>query len=186
MLLKWISCTVPDRDAFAAAQRGWGALSDLPGFLGQAGGWSRHTPGLAQIFGCWRDHAAYQAFMSGPHDRIAAGQAGTYGTIQVRLFDALPIAGRAPGFAGASLLRLDFVRAQPAPPASPGFAGGVLARRAPGDYLVLTAWRSTADHDDLTAIDGDRITIDPTWTVRPLRSGSPGDSGFVRPGRRPR
>ncbi|WP_328459756.1 YdbC family protein [Actinoplanes sp. NBC_00393] len=108
MLIKWVSCTTTDPAAFATAQAGWNALRDLPGFLGQAGGWSQHEPGRAQIIGCWHDQAAYRAFMSGAHDRIAAGQAGTYDTIQVRIFPARQDIGRpfSPGFAEAILEQL--------------------------------------------------------------------------------
>jgi heme-degrading monooxygenase HmoA len=201
MLIKWVSCTTTDPAAFTTAQAGWNALRDLPGFLGQAGGWSRPDPGRAQIVGCWRDRAAYQAFMSGAHDRIAAGQAGTYDTIQVRVFPAGQDIGRPlpSGFAEAALLRLAhcrvrpghhprFVRAQhtlwnPGMTAAPGFRSGAFAHDPPDDHLVLTAWQTVADHDayardrfpilhrrsgvtdDLAAIAGDQILLDPAWTV---------------------
>ncbi|MBG0567611.1 YdbC family protein [Actinoplanes aureus] len=88
MLIKWVTCTTSDPAAFATGQSAWAGLRDLPGFLGQAGGWSRHEPGRAHIVAWWQDRASYQAFMAGPHDRLAAAQAGAYDTIQVRLFDA--------------------------------------------------------------------------------------------------
>ena len=88
MLIKWVVCTVTDRPGFSTGQSGWGELRDLPGFLGQSGGWSRTGPDRAEIVACWQDDASYQAFMAGPHDRLAAAQSGTYDSIQVRLFEA--------------------------------------------------------------------------------------------------
>ena len=86
-LVKWVVCRAADRAAFHRAQLAWARLRDVPGFLGQRGGWSRRDDSVAHIVGCWADRAAYDAFMNGVHDGIAAGQAGTYTAIEVRLFD---------------------------------------------------------------------------------------------------
>ncbi|GGN51154.1 hypothetical protein FHR83_003901 [Actinoplanes campanulatus] len=163
-LIKWVTCAVTDTDGFHTGQSGWGELRARPGFLGQSGGWSRNTPGYAHVFGLWHDHAAYRAFMAGPHDRLAAAQAGTYRSIEVRLFEAIET-----GLSAAGLVRLahcrvhpgldhDFVRAQqtvwtPGMAAAPGFRGCSFGTAdAPGrpgqiEFLVLSGWASAADHD---------------------------------------
>ncbi|HET8683432.1 MAG TPA: YdbC family protein [Micromonosporaceae bacterium] len=89
MLVKWVWCGVVDRAAFDGGQRGWGGLRGLPGFLGQGGGYSRSRPAVAHIFSCWADPHSYETFMAQAHDRFAATQAGTYRSIEVRLFDRL-------------------------------------------------------------------------------------------------
>ncbi|BBH67915.1 DUF4937 domain-containing protein [Actinoplanes sp. OR16] len=164
MLVKWITCRVTGRAAFDLGQRAWAQLHSVDGFLGQGGGWSRETPGVAQIFGFWSDPAAYQAFMDGAHDRIAAAQAGTFGDISVRVLDQrLGIAAGLPaGLAGSSLLRLahcrvrghrrdHFVQMQalvwnPGMAASGGMRGGVLAEGAEAEFLVVSGWETAADH----------------------------------------
>ncbi|MEV6301427.1 DUF4937 domain-containing protein [Actinoplanes sp. NPDC051861] len=196
-IFKFVTCTVTDRAAFSAAQAGWGELCSLPGFLGQMGGWSRSSPDRAHLFASWRNQSDYDAFMRGPHDRLAAPQSGTYTATEVRLFSAdAPLQA---GFAGAALLRFascqvhpgrqsHFVRAQstiwtPGMKRAPGFLGAVFSHRDPADFLVLSAWRSEADHAryqksyfpalrleseahlDLATITGDQIDVVPTWTL---------------------
>jgi Domain of unknown function (DUF4937 len=165
MLIKWITCGGADRTAFDAGQRAWSELRGQPGFLGQGGGWSRREPGLAQVFGCWADRPSYETFMAGTHDRIATAQAGSYQSIEVRLFErCLDIGERfRADFARASLARLaycrvpaarqdHFVAAQadvwnPAMSSSPGMRGGAFARRGETEFLVLSLWQSAPDHD---------------------------------------
>jgi heme-degrading monooxygenase HmoA len=200
-LIKWITCEAPDSAAFGRAQLAWAQLHGVPGFLGQAGGWSRNTPGLAQIFGFWSDTAHYQAFMDREHVRIAAAQAGTFDHLRIRVLDrrfgigpGLPA-----GLSGASLLRLahcrvregrgdHFVRVQaevwnPGMAAAPGMCGGVFAQCGEAEFLVLSAWRTTEDHQryrderfgrlrrraepaaDLDSLTGDLIDVEPGWTV---------------------
>ncbi|MFC7533176.1 DUF4937 domain-containing protein [Actinoplanes sp. GCM10030250] len=164
MLVKWITCWAPDRVAFGVGQQAWAELHGVPGFLGQGGGWSRNTAGVAQIFGLWNDPASYQAFMGGAHDRIAAAQVGTFDEVRVRIFDQRLVIGE--GFpadhSAASLLRLahchvrkrrqaHFVRAQadvwnPGMAAAPGMCGGVFAQSGEAEFLVLSAWRTAGDH----------------------------------------
>lgn len=165
VLIKWIRCRVADSGAFSQAQLTWAGLRGLPGFLGQAGGWSRHEPGLAHVFGCWAGRPSYEAFMTETHDRIAPVQMDTYDEIVVRLFERrLDIGGRFPAdFADSSLVRLahchvpatrqaHFIRAQ-AEVWNPGMAGaagmrrGVFARRGESEFLVLSLWRSAMDHE---------------------------------------
>ncbi|MEJ3748530.1 DUF4937 domain-containing protein [Actinomycetes bacterium KLBMP 9797] len=201
MLIKWVACRVVNREAFHRAQRAWVELHGLPGFLGQCGGWSRREDGLAHIIACWADEPSYQAFMTGSHDEIAAAQIGTYGALDVRLFDHRLDIGE--GFlinnGRAALLRLaychvrthrqaHFIQAQtevwnPGMAAAPGMRGGMFAERAEAEFLVMSLWRSTADHEgylvgrfmelrrlanaaeDLDAVTGDLVDLEPAWTV---------------------
>ncbi|MCU7730043.1 YdbC family protein [Actinoplanes sp. KI2] len=164
MLVKWITCRPTDRAAFGLGQQAWARLHGTPGFLGQGGGWSRETPGVAQIFGFWSDQPSYQSFMDDAHDLIAAAQTGTFDDLRVHVLDQrLGIAHGLPaGLGGASLLRLahchvpehrrdHFIQAQarvwnPGMAASHGMRGGVFAEGAETEFLVLSAWETPADH----------------------------------------
>lgn len=201
VLVKWITCEVVDRSGFDRGQRAWAALQGAPGFLGQGGGWSCQDPGTAHLFASWADRASYQAFMDGQHDDIAAAQAGTYAGIGVRVLEHRLDVGRpvSPGFPGASLLRLaychvrpgrigHFISAQagvwnPGMASAPGMLGGVFAQAADTEFLVLSMWRSPADHEkyraerfaglrrraaateDLTDVAGDLVEVERTWSV---------------------
>ncbi|MEV6712541.1 DUF4937 domain-containing protein [Lentzea sp. NPDC051208] len=88
VLIKWIRCRVTDPAAFDRGQRGWGALADVPGFLGQRGGWGE--PGIAHVVAFWRSAADHAAFLAGSHDALAAAQQGSYAEIDVRLFEGDP------------------------------------------------------------------------------------------------
>ena len=165
MLVKWVRCHVVDAAAFERGQRGWAALSGLPGFLGQCGGWSRREPGVAHVLACWRGAGEHAAFLRGAHDGIAAGQAGSYDRIEVRLLDrVLDVgAGVPPDLPAGAVARLahcrvrpdrvaHFERAQaevwnPGMRAAPGMRGGVFARRDPAEFLVFSVWRTVADHE---------------------------------------
>lgn len=176
-------------------------LSTLSGFIGQGGGWSHREPNVAHVFSCWIDRAHHQTFIDGVHDRVAAGQAATYRAIEVEFFDHLldigtPFRG---DFTDAAVLRLaycqvrsgrqqHFVNAQkqvwnPGMTASPGMLGGLFASDAQTDFLVLSMWRSLADHeryrnerfpqlrdraavtDDVDHINGDLIDVEHAWQV---------------------
>jgi len=65
MLATWVRCTVTDRSGFIAGQAGWGRLRGLPGFLGRCGGWDRHDPDTAHLFGFWTDRFSYHDFLAG-------------------------------------------------------------------------------------------------------------------------
>jgi len=164
MLVKWITCRAADRAAFDRGQRAWAGLRGIPGFLGQAGGWSGNAADIAQIFGFWSDQSSYQTFMDRAHDRIAAAQTATFDELQVRLFQhRLDIGDGFPSdLSTVSLLRLahcrvrergqvHFVRSQadvwnPGMAASHGMRGGVFAQRGDSEFLVLSAWRTAHDH----------------------------------------
>ena len=90
MLIKLMTVRTTDPDAFHQAQLAWNQLRDVPGFLGQCGGWSRAEAGVAHLVACWSDRAGYDAFMAGPHDRIFGGQSRTYDSLEVHLVDAEP------------------------------------------------------------------------------------------------
>jgi heme-degrading monooxygenase HmoA len=72
MLFKWITCRVHEhmRDAFFAAQTKWTTLANMPGFIGQLGGWDLKSRNEACILGIWQDQESYNAFMDQHHDRI--------------------------------------------------------------------------------------------------------------------
>jgi heme-degrading monooxygenase HmoA len=202
MLIKWISCEVTDHQGFDLGQRAWRILDGQPGFIGQGGGWSRHRPHLAHVFSCWTDREHYLTFMNSAHDRVAARQAATFRSIEVNLFARLldigtPMRG---DITGASVLRVahcrvrsgrqsHFMTAQtkvwnPGMTASPGMLGGLFAGDGKADFLVLTMWRSIADHeryrmerfpelrhraavtDDLDHLGGDLIDVEHAWQVR--------------------
>jgi hypothetical protein len=90
MLIKLMTVRTADPDAFHRAQLAWDQLRDVPGFLGQDGGWSRDEAGVAHIVGCWQDRASYDAFMAGPHDRILGGRPRAYDSIEVQVVDLVP------------------------------------------------------------------------------------------------
>jgi heme-degrading monooxygenase HmoA len=201
VLIKWVACRSADRAAFDRGQQAWADLRGVAGFLGQCGGWSRRDGGLAHIFGWWADESSYRTFMAETHDRIAAVQAGSYRSLDVRLFDkCLDIgAGFVADNTRGALLRLahchvrahrqaHFVRAQaevwnPGMSAAPGMLGGTFAQRGDAEFIVLSQWRSMADHEDyrnnrfmdlrersgaaedLDAVTGDLIDLEPKWTV---------------------
>jgi quinol monooxygenase YgiN len=164
MLIKWITCHVTDRDDFDRGQRRWEELSQLAGFVGQGGGWSRSTPENAHIFGCWEDRSSYDRFMAESHDRVAVTQLAAYDAIEVRFFESLLTIGE--GFsadlAGTQVVRLahcrvrsdrreHFVAAQadvwnPGIAAAPGMLGGVFGTSGETEFLVLTEWDSGEDH----------------------------------------
>lgn len=85
MLLKWIVCQVSEeqKESFSEAQASWKKLSDVPGFLGQWGGWNLKEPMEACILSLWSDQESYQTFMSQIHDRIFlnSNQEATYKSI---------------------------------------------------------------------------------------------------------
>ncbi|HEX8869648.1 MAG TPA: DUF4937 domain-containing protein [Lentzea sp.] len=194
MLIKWVRCRVTDASTFSRGQEGWRPLTDVPGFLGQWGGWSE--PGVAHVVALWRSPDDHTAFLAGPHDRLAAAQTGTFDRIDVRLFDReLDMGGPRDG----AVVRLahchvragredHFVRAQsevwtPGMTAA-GMRGGVFGRNG-SEFLVLSWWASSEEHaryqadafpalraasqavDDLSAITGALVALEQSWTVPP-------------------
>jgi hypothetical protein len=164
VLVKWIRCGVVDRPGFDRGQRRWAALREQPGFRGQGGGWSRSQPGVAHLFAFWDGQHAYDAFMAGPHDGIAAGQEGTFEMLAVRLFEhRLDVkVGFEPLFSDADLLRVALCKVRPdradhftlmqqrvwnpAMAGSPGMLRGVFGQGAGNDFLVLSLWDTATEH----------------------------------------
>jgi hypothetical protein len=196
VLIKWVVVRVSDRAAFHQGQQGWATARRCAGFVGQCGGWSRADATVAHIIGGWTDGFSYRAFMAGAHDGIAAAQAGTYHGTEVRLFDHCRDtgAGMFAATGSAALLRLvhGHVRAErldrfvhacqmwtPGPTVAPGLRGGAFARHGASEFLMVSRWRTVADHDryfsvrtersgasdDLTAIADELIDLEPSWTV---------------------
>lgn len=155
MLLKWIRCSADDPGAFARGQLAWAGLRGLPGFLGQRGGWS----GDAHVIALWSDVDSHARFVAGPHDALAAGQAGTYRHADVRLLEAEPF-GKPLG--GGEVLRLAHCRVRPdrvqhfrrmqtevwngGMAAAPGFVGGLFGCRDTTEFLVVSQWESVEAH----------------------------------------
>ncbi|MEU3372468.1 YdbC family protein [Streptomyces sp. NPDC006660] len=201
MLVTWIRCTVVDRRGFERGQRKWAGLLGEPGFRGQGGGWSRTRPDVAHVFGFWESRAFYDSFMARSHDGLAAAQSGTYKDIECKLFGhRFDIkTGFEPHFADADVVRVahctvreerveHFALMQqkvwnPAMAGSPGMVRGAFAEAPGHEFLVLSMWRSAAEHgkyradrverlsllaqteSDITALSGDVVELDPQWTV---------------------
>lgn len=156
---------------------------------------------MAHVFGFWESRAFYDSFMARSHDRLAAAQSGTFKNIQVKLFDHRfdVKTGFEPRFTDADVVRVAHctVRADraehytlmqqkvwnPAMAGSPGMVRGLFGD-APGDeFLVLSMWRSAAEHGkyqvdrverlsvraqtdvDIAAVTGDIVELESTWTV---------------------
>jgi hypothetical protein len=160
VLVKWMRCRVLDRVPFEQGQLAWKALLGEPGFRGQGGGWGRERPDEAHVFCCWENRSYYDTFMAGPHDALAAVQAGTYDRADVRLFEQRQEVkvGFAALFSDADLLRVAHCRVRPgqvehfmtmqekvwnpAMAGSPGMLRGIFAEGAGSEFLVLSMWDS--------------------------------------------
>lgn len=160
MLLKWISCDVPDgaRDRFDAGQRRWSVIADQPGLVGQAGGWA----GRAHVLALWADAASHEAFLRDRHDAVA--DAGGYTGIEVALGEvvlpmpaAVPVAEAVRGgvlrvadcrLVEGAQAHFEAVQREVWAPAmaAAGMLGGVLARTGARRYLVATFWPDAATH----------------------------------------
>ncbi|WP_169871242.1 YdbC family protein [Shouchella patagoniensis] len=98
MLLKYVICEVAPhkQEAFSSQQSSWNDLSQVSGFLGQAGGWDNTHVKKAHIISLWENEDHYQSFMENHHDAIYAhsNQAESISTIAVELFKiSVPIHG---------------------------------------------------------------------------------------------
>lgn len=159
MLLKAIQCHVlPERqEVFSRGQEHWAALAQLPGFVGQQGGWHKNT---AWVFGWWRSWQDYSAFMAEHHDPIfhRSGQAGTFGGSEISFWTSLPSAQidrrRNLKHSHASPSAQVAMNADPGSTSSHDFILLELLQLAPG------AW---ADFDDFL-----------TWRWRPGLAGAGG------------
>ncbi|MFG2389115.1 DUF4937 domain-containing protein [Streptomyces lavendulae] len=172
---KWIGCSVPTaaRERFSEGQRGWAAIADQPGLIGQVGGWDPAT-GRAHVLALWTDAAAYRRFMDERHDRVfaATGQGGgcsAIGTATGETF--LDMAGDAtdlaPVLRSATVLRVadcrllpgreeHFLEAQrevwaPGMAAAGGMLAGTVTRLGDRRCLVTTLWSGPQAHDRYVA-----------------------------------
>ncbi len=201
VLVKWTRCTVVDRRGFERGQRKWAGLLGEPGFRGQGGGWSRLRPGVAHAFSFWESRPFYDSFMARSHDRLAAAQSGTYKDPQVKLFDHRfdVKTGFEPRFTDADVVRVANSRIRedrvehyalmqekvwnPAMAGSPGMLRGLFGEAPGNEFLVLSMWRSAAEHGkyrterverlalraqiavDVVALTGDVVDLEAAWTV---------------------
>ncbi|MGW2251021.1 DUF4937 domain-containing protein [Kitasatospora sp. NPDC001660] len=193
MWVKWINCRVPNRGPghFAAAQRGWTAIADQPGLVGQIGGWNP-AGGRAYVLGLWADEDACARFMEERHDTVAEpASAGTWRVAEVATSPAvLGVPGEAAdlrdGLTRGTLLRVadchlhpgraeHFLDAQrrvwnPAMASAGGMLAGTVARLEDDRYLVTTLWTGWSAHRryarrDVAAL---RARADVTADVRAL------------------
>nr|WP_202501509.1 YdbC family protein [Streptomyces sp. SID5785] len=200
-MVKWIRCTVVDRRGFERGQRKWAGLLGEPGFRGQGGGWSRRQPDVAHVIGFWESRAFYDSFMARSHDRLASAQVGTFKDIQVKLFDhSFDVkTGFEAKFADADVVRLAHLKVHadraehftlmqqkvwnPAMAGSPGMVRGLFGEAPEAEFLVLSMWRSAAEHGkyqvdrverlsaraqtetDIAGVSGDIVGLEPSWTV---------------------
>lgn len=152
-----------DRRGFERGQRKWAGLPGEPGFRGQGGGWSRGLPEVAHVFAFWENRVFYDSFMAREHDRLAAGQSGTYKDMQVKLFEYRfdVKTGFEPHFTDADVVRVahsqvhedrvdHFALMQrrvwnPAMAGSPGMLRGVFGEAPGNEFLVLSMWQSSAE-----------------------------------------
>ncbi|MFF1481876.1 YdbC family protein [Streptomyces sp. NPDC058301] len=201
MLVKWIRCTVVDRPGFDRGQRKWAGLLGEPGFRGQGGGWSRGRPDVAHVFSFWESRPFYDSFMARSHDRLATAQSGTYKDARAKLFDHRfdVKTGFEPRFTDADVVRVAhcrvhadrverFATAQeriwnPAMAGSPGMLRGMFGEAPGHEFLVLSMWRSAAEHGkyradrverlslragteaDVAGLTGAVVDLNPSWTV---------------------
>lgn len=172
-IVKWIRCSVAggDREAFARAQRQWDVLGREPGFELQIGGWDTKNDDQACILALWATRADYDAFMSARHDAItaASGQAATYHSIAIRLFEVMfemrgTISDPIDALAAAEVLRVAQCSVHPEREAhfvsvqrdswapgmrDAGMSAGLFSAAhdaALPEYLVSSAWPSMAQH----------------------------------------
>ncbi|MFI1016521.1 YdbC family protein [Streptomyces sp. NPDC020965] len=201
MLVKWIRCTVVDPHGFERGQRKWAGLLGEPGFRSQGGGWSKARPHVAHVFSFWESRAFYDSFMARSHDRLASGQSGTYKDFQATLFDHRfdVKTGFEPRFTDVDVVRVAHCRVRadrvehyalmqekvwnPAMAGSPGMVRGLFGEASGNEFLVMSMWRSEAEHGkyrrerverlllraqteaDVAALTGDVVRLEASWTV---------------------
>lgn len=115
------------------------------------------------MFAFWENRVFYDSFMARAHDGLAAAQSGTYGDIQVKLFDHRfdVKTGFEPRFTDADVVRVAHSRVygdrvdhfalmqervwNPAMAGSPGMLRGVFGEAPGHEFLVLSMWQSSAE-----------------------------------------
>ncbi|RRJ65207.1 DUF4937 domain-containing protein [Paenibacillus oralis] len=156
MLIKWVTCTVAsaNKKAFSQAQSRWSLLSQVPGVIGQIGGWERKGDLLeAHIFGFWESAELYREFMDIFHDEIfqKTRQHGTYESIRVRNEE----------FAG-NISKVDFHRLDRV----------VISQNAYQSYLVQMIWQGSEVAAGVFNMGGTEgpvlavaVELEPRWSV---------------------
>lgn len=166
MLVTWARCTVTDRPGFSAGQTGWGRLRELPGFLGRCGGWDRHDPDTAHVFGFWTDRFSYHDSTAGADDEPSDG---TFEKSSLRTFMRRRdlSGGFQPRPSPAALLRVTYCKLrdgrfgnvierhnrmwEPKLAVDSGMLGGFLAEEGNTEVLVYSRWRAFGDHEAYAA-----------------------------------
>lgn len=90
LLIKRILCEVKENQCqtFSEYQAQWKGLEDIPGFLGQIGGWNKKLPMNACIYTFWKNQESYEYFMKNVHDEVFnPRQADTYSSIKIEMFE---------------------------------------------------------------------------------------------------
>lgn len=156
---------------------------------------------MAHTFAFWESRAFYDSFMARSHDRLAASQSGTYKDQQVKLFEYRfdVKTGFEPRFTDSDLVRVALCRVHeervehftlmqekvwnPAMAGSPGMIRGMFAEAPAHEFMILSMWRSAAEHGkyrterverlalraqtetDIAALTGDIVELEPSWIV---------------------
>lgn len=156
---------------------------------------------MAHIFTFWESRTFYDSFMARSHDRLAAAQSGTFKDAQVKLFEYRfdVKTGFEPRFTDADLIRVALCRIHeervehftlmqekvwnPAMAGSPGMIRGMFGEAPEQEFLILSMWRSAAEHGkyrterverlalraqteaDIASLSGDIVDLEPSWTV---------------------
>ncbi|WP_299540610.1 DUF4937 domain-containing protein [uncultured Streptomyces sp.] len=176
MLVKWIRCTVVDRQAFEEEQRKRTGLPAEPGFRGQGGGWSKVHPEVAHVFAFWDNRVFYDSFMARTGHARAAARRATCRDMQVKLFEYRfdVKTGFEPHFTDADTVRVAHSQVRedrvdhfalmqqkvwnPAMAGSPGMLRGVFGEAPGSEFLVLSMWASGAERGKYRPSSVDRLT----------------------------
>jgi hypothetical protein len=132
---------------------------------------------VAHVFAFWESRAFYDSFMARSHDRLAAGQAGTYKDVQAKLFDYRfdVKTGFEPRFTDADVVRIAHSRVHehrvehfalmqekvwnPAMAGSPGMLRGLFGEAPGNEFIVLSMWQSSAEHGKYRVERIERLTL---------------------------
>ncbi|CAM5536776.1 hypothetical protein SSPIM334S_03911 [Streptomyces spiroverticillatus] len=132
---------------------------------------------MAHVFAFWESRAFYDSFMARSHDRLAAGQSGTYKDIQVKLFEYRfdVKTGFEPRFTDADVVRIAHCKVHegrvehfalmqqkvwnPAMAGSPGMLRGVFGEAPGNEFLVLSMWQSAAERGKYRAESAERLSL---------------------------
>ncbi|MGK5629563.1 DUF4937 domain-containing protein, partial [Streptomyces sp. URMC 123] len=138
---------------------------------------SRGREGVAHLFAFWESRSFYDSFMARSHQRLAAGQAGTFHSAQARLFEYRfdVKVGFEPTFADADVARVAHCRVHddrvdhfiamqekvwnPAMAGSPGMVRGVFGEAPDREFLVLSLWNSAGEHGKYRAERVERLAL---------------------------